>query len=446
MLSKRRYERDMKNRIASTLDSIKESRDDGAKRIGVDEELRTLIKRNVRQNRSLLYDITPDDSESLVKELASFLKSDKTDLKELLSEFLAMNDANFDTRYAWFYDHIATKIVLYRYQIGDYITVTARGRTGFAKSVNLKIYGTFTFDSLEKSQLAGAFHIIDMISFRELYGRATSSERAEMKTIADEMGVEDLDEEEAIAKEFGGEDDVVSEGDDAAAAAGFDEFAEATIAGRRQEALAEQDKPYTQEEMDAGLAEHAAVLLHDHELLEATSAAIAAKSAELGLGVQTSPWDEASGIIGGFTQAIQVALFVIIFIIFVVVLIIINNSIVMATMDRTQEIGTIRAIGGQRILIIKLFIGEAMVLGVLAATVGVLLGALLIAAMNSGGIPAGDPILYFMFGGPRLYPTLSVFHPVIAGSTVLIVTFVATLYPAWLAARIEPIVAMAGKD
>jgi len=445
VLAKRRYERDFKNRIANKLDEIRDALKD-ERLIAEDEELSTWIKRNVRQRRNLLYDMTPEASEELAKQLKTFLKSEETELDPLLKSFLDMDDSNFQARYDWFYEHIATKIVLYRYTIGDYITVTGRGRTGFAKSVNLKIYGTFTFDSLEKSQLAGFFHLIDMMSFRDLYGTPTNVERKEMDAIAKQMKVKDLDEDEAVDELFGDDSEVAEEGDAETASEGFDEFAGASISGRRKEALAAMDLPYTQEQMDAGLAVNAAVLVKDEEKLDETLAEVKKLNQEMGLGVQPSHWAEASGIIGGFTQAIQIALFVVIFIIFVVVLIIINNSIVMATMDRTQEIGTIRAIGGQRGLIIKLFIGEAMVLGAIAATIGVVIGSALIAWMNASGIPAGDPILFFLFGGPRLHPELTLFHPFIAVLTVLGVTFIATLYPAWLAARIEPIIAMRGKD
>lgn len=457
ILNKRRYERDMKNRIANKLDEIKEARDNDERIIAEDEELQTWIDRNSKQSRSLIYDMTPDQAASLTTELGTFLKMEaESDLETLMKAFLAMDDSNFDARYAWFYEQIAPKIVLYRYKVGDYITVTARGRTGFTKALNLKIYGTFTFDSLEKSQLAGGFHVIDMMSFRDLDGTPTKSERKEMGKIADEMGVKDLDEEDAVDALFGEDSDVTEEavaptpGENGVVAGqqgpGFDEFAEATIAGRRQEAAAAQDKPYTQEELDSGMAKHAAVLLEDDTQLESTMATIAAMSDKEGLRIQALPWDEASGIIGGFTQAIQLALWFVIIIVFVVVLIIVNNSIVMATMDRVQEIGTMRAIGGQRSLIIKLFLGESMVLGAIAAAVGLVLGVSLISYLNSVGIAAGDPILYFLFGGPNLHPTLSVGNVIVTLSTVLGVTFIATLYPAWVAAATEPIVAMNGKD
>ena len=445
VLSKRRYERDMKNRIAYKLDEIRDALKDG-RLLADDEELTTWISRNVRQRRNLLYDMTPVDIEALHKALGAFMKSEDATLDDLLKSFLDMDDTNFATRYEWFYANIAPKIVLYRYNIGDYITVTGRGRTGFAKSVNLKIYGTFTFESLEKSQLAGFFHIIDLLSFRDLYGTPTASEREEMAVIAEEMKVEDLGEDEAINELFGENSQIAETGDSETASAGFDEFAGASIAGRRKEALAAMDLPFSQKELDYGLTVNASVLLKNPDLLEESLQAIRTLNTEKGLRIQPSPWAEASGIIGGFTQAIQIALLVVIFIIFVVVLIIINNSIVMATMDRTQEIGTIRAIGGQRGLITRLFIGEAMVLGALSAGLGVAIGAAIISWMNTSGIPATDPILYFLFGGPRLHPELTLFHPLVAVGTVLSVTFIATLYPAWLAARIEPVTAMRGKD
>ena len=59
---------------------------------------------------------------------------------------------------------------LYRVRIGDVLTIKAFTQTGYLQSVNVKVYGTFEFQGLDKSPLAGAVNIMDMVSFRDLYG------------------------------------------------------------------------------------------------------------------------------------------------------------------------------------------------------------------------------------------------------------------------------------
>ena len=51
------------------------------------------------------------------------------------------------------------------------------------QSVNLKVYGTFSFQGLEKSPLAGALNLMDLVSFRELYGFLTAERAQEIAAL-----------------------------------------------------------------------------------------------------------------------------------------------------------------------------------------------------------------------------------------------------------------------
>ncbi|MEZ4465909.1 MAG: FtsX-like permease family protein [bacterium] len=127
----------------------------------------------------------------------------------------------------------------------------------------------------------------------------------------------------------------------------------------------------------------------------------------------------------------------------IVALVIINNSVVMATMDRVREIGTMRAIGAQRAFIKQLFMTESLVLSLVAGTVGALAGGALVLWIQHVGLPATDEFTTFLYSGPDLRPTLTAFHLLGAVGNVAFVGFLATLYPAAVAARIPPVEAMA---
>ena len=62
--------------------------------------------------------------------------------------------------------------------------------------------------------------------------------------------------------------------------------------------------------------------------------------------------------------------------------------------------------------------------------------------LGSVGIPAGNEALYFVFSGPRLFPTLHVSNLVEAFVIVLVVSALSTFYPAFLATRVSPLQAM----
>jgi ABC-type lipoprotein release transport system permease subunit len=57
-------------------------------------------------------------------------------------------------------------------------------------------------------------------------------------------------------------------------------------------------------------------------------------------------------------------------IIFVVALVIINNALVMATLERVQEIGTLRAVGAQRRFIVGMLVVEPVVIGAIFGALG----------------------------------------------------------------------------
>ena len=58
----------------------------------------------------------------------------------------------------------------------------------------------------------------------------------------------------------------------------------------------------------------------------------------------------------------------------------------MTVMERVTEIGTLRALGLRRSAIRRLFVAEGLVLGTLAATVGVALGGAISAGINGAGL------------------------------------------------------------
>ena len=112
--------------------------------------------------------------------------------------------------------------------------------------------------------------------------------------------------------------------------------------------------------IDEGLALHAAVVLDDIKALPAAREAIITATDRAGLSLQAKGWKEASGMVGQMVVLVRVILFVAIGIIFLVTLVIINNTMVMATLERTVEIGTMRAIGAQASLVRRLFLLETM--------------------------------------------------------------------------------------
>jgi ABC-type antimicrobial peptide transport system permease subunit len=117
-------------------------------------------------------------------------------------------------------------------------------------------------------------------------------------------------------------------------------------------------------------------------------------------------------------------------------------SVLMATLQRTQMFGTMRAIGAQRGLVLSMVLIESLVLGLLFGGIGMAAGSGALAAIAAKGIAAPNDVMYFFFSGPRLIPQLSTWPLVVALVIILVVTIGSTLVPAMMATRISPLRAM----
>jgi putative ABC transport system permease protein len=123
----------------------------------------------------------------------------------------------------------------------------------------------------------------------------------------------------------------------------------------------------------------------------------------------------------------------------VIALIGITNTMLMSVLGRMREIGTMMAVGMKRRQIITLFIAEAAVLGVLGSIVGLLLGDALVSWFHFRGfsitVPGqAAPLLLRPFVEWQYMARIGA---LVAGGCV-----VASIYPAFRAAKLKPIEAM----
>ena len=121
-----------------------------------------------------------------------------------------------------------------------------------------------------------------------------------------------------------------------------------------------------------------------------------------------------------------------------IVLVSIMNVMIMAVFERINEIGTIAAIGTVPNKILSLFIVEGFLLGLLGTLIGVVISLVTIAGMNVAQIS-------FDFGrqkGLLLSPTIGAGSVVSVSLIVIAISVLASLQPAWKAARMDPITAL----
>jgi ABC-type lipoprotein release transport system permease subunit len=121
---------------------------------------------------------------------------------------------------------------------------------------------------------------------------------------------------------------------------------------------------------------------------------------------------------------------------------VIVNTLVMAVFERTREIGVLSAIGMRSRRIMLMFLAESSLLAVGGIAMGLLLGALLVGYASRVGFYIGNMGITGIMMGERIYAYMTLHDVVVLSLLALGVTLVAALYPAALAARLEPVAAL----
>jgi hypothetical protein len=437
----------LKLKNARRLDQIKDARDRRGKEIAEEEELQRWVRDNRNGIKEILLQLDPVQAEEVAAALRAALRVEGAEgLEPLLQRLFATTDRDFDEKYRVFYEVVAPRIRLYKINVGDVITVKAPSKSGYFSSVNVKVYGFLQFRGIERSGIAGMMSVMDLMSFRDLYGYLTREKAEEIRRLKETMAAREVDRENAEAELFGSP----APAPDAARSAAIDERALVRSAGERAAGDAELgSRVYAQEEIDHGVALNAALILEDSRprAIRRTMADVRAAIEANGLGLKVVDWQAASGLVGQFVTLLRVVLFTAVVIFFAIALVVINNAMVMATLQRVKEIGTMRAIGAQRRFVVVMLLVEIAAVGIVFGLAGAALGGVVVGAIRAaGGIPAVTDLLYFVFSGPALFPTLGRMPVILSLVIVLAVAVLSALYPAIIAMKVTPVEAMATED
>jgi ABC-type lipoprotein release transport system permease subunit len=134
------------------------------------------------------------------------------------------------------------------------------------------------------------------------------------------------------------------------------------------------------------------------------------------------------------------------FIVILIVAVIIVNTLLMSVFERVREMGILAALGMKGGQIRVMFLLEAATLGLLGVAVGILIGAAGVAYLATTGIPIGDKMAAVAGSNfalsATMYGRFDVNSFINLSLATLFVVVLASLYPAWYAARLEPVEAL----
>jgi putative ABC transport system permease protein len=163
-----------------------------------------------------------------------------------------------------------------------------------------------------------------------------------------------------------------------------------------------------------------------------------------GFGVKAVSWSEASGFFAYIAGIIQGVIYGATFLVFLVVVFILMNTLVINVLERTGEIGTLRAMGAEKSFIAVEFLLESFLLNGAAAVIGMAASTLLIAVFGRS-IVLPDVLQQYLVGGGPLSLHLTARPFIEAFVLIVIVSLLATLFPIRVATSVTPLKAMSGK-
>ncbi|MDQ3003850.1 MAG: ABC transporter permease [Chloroflexota bacterium] len=123
---------------------------------------------------------------------------------------------------------------------------------------------------------------------------------------------------------------------------------------------------------------------------------------------------------------------------------VVTNTLVMAVFERTREIGILSAIGMKGRGIMAQFLAEAALLATGGVIGGLIIGGAAVAYFTVYGIYIGDYGITGVLFEDRIYAHLTLQNTINLVIATYVITLIASLYPARLAARMEPVEALHG--
>jgi ABC-type lipoprotein release transport system permease subunit len=197
--------------------------------------------------------------------------------------------------------------------------------------------------------------------------------------------------------------------------------------------------PLAKAQAFAGTENHASlifVMLQDQSQADAVAAAIK------GSGYKVLTWLDLNQLVTELEDLANTYMVFLYLIVLAITATVVVNTLVMAVFERTREIGVFSAIGMKGRRIMAMFLSEAALLATGGVIGGLILGGLIVAYFTKFGIYIGDYGVTGILMGNTIYASLQLKDAVSLTIATYAITLIASLYPAVLAARMEPVEAL----
>jgi putative ABC transport system permease protein len=157
-------------------------------------------------------------------------------------------------------------------------------------------------------------------------------------------------------------------------------------------------------------------------------------------------WKDEASFLQWILTAISSISFLLLSMLTLIIVIGIMNTMYIAVRERTREIGTLRAIGMSRGGVLRLFILEAFVLGLVATLAGALTGAVVAGAIDAANVRVDVDAVRAILLSDAIHLVTRPGHVIGAVIAFTFISAFAALWPSLRAAKIQPVTAMQSAD
>ncbi len=160
---------------------------------------------------------------------------------------------------------------------------------------------------------------------------------------------------------------------------------------------------------------------------------------KLGPGFYTKNWMQMNRSLFAALKLEKITMFIILTLIILVAAFGIASTLFMMVMKKTREIAILKSMGATRQSVMQIFMMNGLVIGAIGTILGLGLGLGLCGILKRYQFISLPKDVYYISTLPVQIQTLDVLAIVLAAMAI---SFLATLYPSWQAARLDPVEAI----
>ena len=159
---------------------------------------------------------------------------------------------------------------------------------------------------------------------------------------------------------------------------------------------------------------------------------------KLGYPFWTQDWKQMNRALVSALKLEKLAMWVILTMIVLVGALNIISTLVMVVMEKNRDVAILRAMGASSKSIMSIFMFQGLLVGVVGTLTGLMSGLVLCHILDKYEFPLPPDVYYI----PTLPVKVEMLDVLLVTLAAVVISFLATIYPAWRASRVSPVEAL----